>query len=141
MRRCLVLAAASLLFAAWQAPSAFAQASQGPQAIIGIYHVAPGQHVAFLEWMAKQEAVSEEAGLTATQWYAHMDGDSWDYLSIGPVTTDEQDAKVAALAKQKGMPTGPPASVEFRKYINSHTDTYVAGPMSVSALLAAVKGQ
>lgn len=121
--------------------TARAQDADPEPVIISIYQVAPGQHVAFLQWMAQQEALSTEAGVPATQWYAHIDGASWDYVTIGPATTDEQDAQVEALAEQKGMLAGPPAGIEFRKYINTHTDTYAAGPMTIADLLAAAQGR
>ena len=43
------------------------------------------------------DEVSVAAGLPAGQLYAHQDGASWDYLVISPVTTPEQDKKLAAL--------------------------------------------
>lgn len=109
--------------------------------IVSLYRVAPGQHIAFLEWMAGNEAAAAQAGVAASQWYAHMNGDQWDYLVIAPETTDEQDAAVDAALQAQGRPTGPAGGIEFRKYMAWHTDTFVAGPMTAAELLTAVRGE
>lgn len=110
--------------------------SQAPRrAMISIYHVAPGRHLDFLKWQAQREAVATAAGLPPTQWYRHTDGDSWDYVTIGPVTTEEQDQKVDALAKQRGLTVGFGAGLEFRQFVSSHTDTFVEGPTSAADLV------
>jgi hypothetical protein len=113
------------------------QAQEPPTALIGIYHIAPGKHLDFLRWQAAREAVATEAGIPATQWYAHTDGDSWDYISIGPDTTREQDDKADAIMKRKGLTTGFKASLEFRTMVSSHTDTFVRGPTTAAALVEA----
>ena len=119
--------------------SAMAQDEQ--TRLVSLYRVAPGQHVAFLEWMAANEAAATQAGVPASQWYAHMNGDAWDYLIIAPETTDEQDAAVEAAIQAQGRPTGPAGGIEFRKYMAWHTDTFVAGPMTAAELLALVRGE
>ena len=124
-----------LLFAfAANAQSAMANKEPG-KVVVSIYHVAPGKHVEFLKWMAAREAVSNEAGIAATQWYVHTDGDSWDYIAISPQTTNAQDDKVDEIAKSKGMTTGFKSGLEFRTMINSHTDTYARGPTTAAALV------
>ncbi|MGH7587597.1 MAG: hypothetical protein ACRELU_03285 [Gemmatimonadota bacterium] len=109
--------------------------------IVSLYRVAPGQHVAFLEWMAGGEAAATQAGVPASQWYVHQNGDSWDFLVIAPETTDEQDAAVDAALQAQGRPTGPAGGIEFRKYMAWHTDTFVAGPMTATEILALIRGQ
>ena len=106
------------------------------RARITIYHVAPGKHLDFLKWMAAQDEVAREAGVPTVQLYAHIDGDSWDYLGIAPVTTLEQDKKLDEIAAKKGLRTGVPGSIEFRQLLASHTDTFAAGPTSASELVA-----
>jgi hypothetical protein len=108
-----------------------------PTVIISIYRVAPGKHLDFLRFMAQSEARAKEAGVPAIQWYAHLDGDSWDYVGIGPVTTPEQDMRVEAISKQRGLPTGFAAGLQFRQFISSHTDTYARGPTTAADLVAA----
>lgn len=106
------------------------------RARITLYRIAPGKHLDFLKWMAAQDEVAKEAGIATVQLYAHVDGDSWDYLGIGPVTTPEQDKKADEIAARKGLKTGFPASLEFRQFIASHSDTFAAGPMTAAELVA-----
>ena len=105
------------------------------RARITLYHVAPGKHLDFLQWMALQDEVAREAGVPTVQLYAHIDGDSWDYLGLAPVTTPEQDKKLDEIAVKKGQKIGLPASLEFRQLLASHTDTFAAGPMSAAELV------
>ena len=97
---------------------------------------APGQLEALLRWMAEQDRASVAAGVAPSQVYVHTDGDSWDYMVINPVTTDAQDAATEAAAKKMGVAYGPRASLEFRKFIMTHTDTFVRGPMTPAQILA-----
>jgi hypothetical protein len=109
------------------------------RALVALYHVAPGKHLDFLKWMAAQEEAAKEAGVAATQWYAHTDGDSWDYMAIGPVPTPDQEKKVDEAAKKKGLTIGFAASLEFRQFVTSHTDTLVLGPTSAADLVSRAK--
>ncbi len=107
------------------------------KARISIYEVAPGRHLDFLRWMAAREEMAKAAGVPATQLYAHLDGDRWDYLVIWPLTTLEQDRKMDEWASARGFKTGFPAALEFRELLSSHTDTYVSGPTTAATLVAA----
>lgn len=118
---------------------AFAQAAPPPRAVISIYHAAPGHQMALLEWLAQQERISAAAGIPASQLYAHTDGDSWDYLMISPATTDAQDKAFDAAATKMGLPTGPKVGLELRKHIQSHTDTFVVGPMTATQMVERLK--
>ncbi|HYO47000.1 MAG TPA: hypothetical protein VEY33_09980 [Gemmatimonadota bacterium] len=138
MKSSLRLLIVSMIFlAAWSA-QASAQEDQGSS--ISLYRVAPGQHIAFLQWMANQEAASQDAGVQASQWYVHLNGDSWDFLQISLDLSDEQGEAVEAAARARGLKTGAPAGIEFRQYIAWHTDTDVAGPMTAAELLAGAQG-
>jgi len=110
-----------------------------PEALISIYQVTPGKHLDFLRWQATQEAVRSEAGVPASQWYAHTNGASWDYIVIAPVLTDEQDKKVDEVSMKKGLKTGFKASLEFRQFISTHTDTFAVGPMTAADLVKAAE--
>jgi hypothetical protein len=109
------------------------------KARISIYEVAPGRQLDFLKWMAAREEVAKAAGVPATQLFAHLDGDRWDYLVIWPITTPEQDRKLDEQAAAKGLRTGFAAALEFRELLTSHTDTHVAVPTTAAALVAAAR--
>jgi hypothetical protein len=129
----------AMLFAfATLAPTTVAAQEPG-KVLVAIYRVAPGKHLDFLRWQAARDAAATEAGIAAAQWYAHTDGDSWDYVSISPATTEAQDDKLDAVLKGKKMTTGFKASLEFRSMIASHTDTYARGPTTAAALVEAGK--
>lgn len=116
------------------ASTVLAQA-QPKQSIVSIYRVAPGKHLAFLKWMAAHEAADASAGIPATQWYRHVDGDSWDYVAIAPVMDDAMNQKSDAAAKSHGLTTGMRAGLELRELMASHTDTYAAGPSTATQLV------
>jgi len=138
MKQMIKLAAAAALGALASGTIVYAQAgsSAPPKARVALYRAAPGQQIALLKNLAAQDRASQAAGLPPTQLYAHTDGDSWDYMAIDPVTTPAQDAAVDAAAARLGMPTGPAANLEFRKYISSHTDTFTIGPVTAAQYLA-----
>ncbi|GAB3385772.1 hypothetical protein [Lysobacter fragariae] len=121
-----------LALAAWAPP---ASSQESGTVVVSIYRVAPGKHLEFLRWLAARDAAGSEAGIAAPQLYAHMDGDSWDFVNIAPDTSDAQDDKVEAIMKKKGMTTGFAAALEFRTMIASHTDTYARGPTTAAALV------
>jgi hypothetical protein len=138
MKQLMKLAAAAAIGAIASGTIVYAQASvpEPPKARIALYRAAPGQQVALLKWLAQQDKVAQAAGVARSQLYAHTDGDSWDYLAIDPVTTPAQDKALDAEAKKMGLPIGPASSLEFRKYISTHTDTFVIGPVTAAQYLA-----
>jgi hypothetical protein len=138
MKQLIKFAAAAALGAAASGTIVYAQAGspEPPKARVALYRAAPGQQVALLRWLAQQDRAAQAAGLPASKLYAHTDGDSWDYLSIDPVTTPAQDAAVEAAAKKLGVTTGPGQALELRKYIAMHTDTFVIGPVTPAQYLA-----
>lgn len=136
-RTALAMVAASTLFLA--APRWTQEKSPSARARISIYEVVPGRQLDFLKWLAAREEVSRDAGVPAADLYAHTDGDRWDYLVVWPITTPEQDRKMDELAAGKGLKTGFPAALEFRALLSSHTDTFVNGPTTAAALVAAAK--
>ena len=138
MKQLMKLAAAAALGAIASGPIVYAQAGapQPPKARIAIYRAAPGQQVALLKWLDAQNRAAAAAGVPIGQLYAHTDGDSWDYLAVDPVTTPAQDAAIDVQLKKMGMGTGPASSLEFRKMIAVHTDTYAIGPVTPAQYLA-----
>ena len=133
MKLGMIFAAAAATACLWSVP---AIGQDAPQHIVSLYRAAPGQQVALLKWMARQDQAAQAAGLPASQIYVHTSGDSWDYMVINPVTTKAQDDAVDAAAKTMGLASGPRASIEFRTMIGSHTDTTSNGPMTAAQILA-----
>ena len=127
----------AVFLAAW---SSQANAQEDQASIVSLYRVAPGQHMAFMQWMANQEAAAQDAGVAAGQWYVHMNGDSWDFLQISRELSDEQNAAVDAAAQARGLKTGAQSGIELRQFIAWHTDTFVAGPMTAAELLSGAQG-
>ena len=132
MRHLLALAATAA-FACALPSAAVAQAT--PSAIVSIYHIASGQQVNFLKWLARQEQISAAAGIPKGQLYIHTDGDSWDYVVIAPQTTAAQDEAVDAASRKMGL-NPRRGGLELRQYVATHTDTMASGPTSASAYLA-----
>jgi hypothetical protein len=130
-------AAAAISTLILSASPAVAQQAPG-RAIVSLYHAAPGQQEALMRWLADQDRVAAAAGVAPSQVYVHTDGASWDFMIINPVTTDAQDQAIDAAAKKMGVAYGPRASLEFRKYILEHTDTFVRGPMTAAAYLTSL---
>ena len=138
MNHLMKLAAAAALGAVASGSVVYAQAGslKPPKARVALYRAAPGQQVALLRWLAAQDRAAQAAGVPTGQLYAHTDGDSWDYLAIDPVTTPAQDAALEASQRKMGLGTGPAQSLELRKYISVHTDTFVIGPVTAAQYLA-----
>src|SRR3546814_3012579 len=74
-----------------------------------------------LKWMAAREAIARDAGQPASQWYVHMDGDSWDFLVLSPTSSEEADKRASELMKQRGLSDGFKAFLEFRQRSEEHT--------------------
>lgn len=132
MRITTLTAAAAALACAFAAP---AVAQDAPSSLVAIYHVAPGQHVGFLKWLAHQDEMAAAAGVAKSQLHVHMDGDSWDYVVISPATTEAQDDAVDAVARKMGM-NPRRGGLDLRKYVTRHTDTYTRGPTTAADYLA-----
>ena len=119
--------------------AAHAQAAQDQEVLISIFRIAPGQHLDFLKWQAQQATIAAEAGAPAAEWYVHHNGDAWDFVSITPVqdpaAEDATNERVDELSRQKGLPTGLGAALEFRRFVNFHTDTYAGGPFTIQDLV------
>jgi hypothetical protein len=132
MKMLVKLVASAALSAAVLLPSAAVAQPAGPRALVSLYHAATGHQEALMRWLADQDRASAAAGVAPGQVYVHTDGDSWDFMVIYPVTTDAQDAAIDAAAKKLGLATGPRAGLEFRKHIQTHSDTFTRGPMTAA---------
>ena len=107
-------------------------------AVVTIYRCAPGKQADFLKWLAQRDAIEKEAGLAGEQLYVHVDGDSWDFVTVGPLRAEAERKKIDEVAKKKKVKTGGAAALEFRQFIASHTDTTAIGPTSAADVLKMV---
>jgi len=103
---------------------------------IEIYHIAPGQHAAFLRFVALLDEANARAGLPPRQLYVHEDGASWDFLLIQPnEVTPEQSKALDAAYKALKIPQGGKFFVAIRQFIVEHTDTVATGPTTAAEWL------
>ena len=115
-------------------------AADVPRMLVEIYHIAPGQHTAFLEAIAKYDEANRIAGLPPRQLYVHEDGASWDFMFLQPAETPPEKAAALKAAWEKlGLPTGADFFLSFRQFLASHEDTFVNGPTTASDFLASRK--
>jgi hypothetical protein len=111
-----------------------------PRVLVEIYRIAPGEHAEFLRLIARYDEANRMAGLPPRQLYVHQDGASWDFILIQPAeTTPEQDQRLAAAAKQLGIPQGASFFFEIRRFIAEHTDTSAIGPITAADWLSSQK--
>ena len=105
--------------------------------LVEIYRIAPGQHEAFLKFIAKTDEANRIAGLPPRDLYVHSDGADWDFILIQPAETppDKQAAMDAAWDKV-GLPSGADFFLEIRKMIAEHSDTVAKGPTTAAEFLA-----
>ena len=108
--------------------------------MVEIYRIAPGQHLPFLQAIAKYDEANKIAGLPPRQLYVHSDGASWDFMLIQPAETPEDKSEALGAAwKKLGLPSGADFFLGYRQYIAEHTDTVVIGPTSAADYLATRK--
>jgi hypothetical protein len=126
----LVLAAALLPAAAQKSPPPV------DNVMIEIYRIAPGQHEAFLEEIARYDEANRLAGLPPRALYVHSDGASWDFILIQPAKTPSEKAQALEAAwKKLGLPGGADFFLSYRRFIAEHSDTVAIGPTSAAAYL------
>ncbi len=139
MKRAFTMFGVLAFVLAFSHPDATAQGKKAGRYVISMYNIAAGKHQQFLKWMAEREAVAKEAGAPPAQWYVHQNGAAWDFVAMSevgdPAKEAEMDKKTDEIAKKKGLTTGMAASLEFRQYIGTHSDTYAGGPYTVEELV------
>jgi hypothetical protein len=103
---------------------------------VEIYRIAPGQHAAFLRFIALCDEANARAGLPPRQLYVHQDGASWDFVLIQPdEVTPEQSKALDAAYKALKIPQGGKFFVYIRQFIVEHTDTVATGPTTAAEWL------
>ena len=124
----------ALLLLSLFATSVSAQSFQ--KMLVEIYRIAPGQHTAFLEAIAKYDEANRMAGLPPRQLYVHSDGASWDFMIIQPAETPEDKLPALRAAWEKlNLPSGADFFLSFRQYLAEHEDTFAYGPTSAKDYL------
>jgi hypothetical protein len=122
------------------APATPPAPAKSEQVLIEIYRIAPGQHAAFLEEIARYDEANRRAGLPPRRLYVHSDGADWDFLLIQPAKTPPD--KAAALDRaweEMKLPSGADFFLQFRRFIAEHSDTFAAGPTTAADFLATRK--
>jgi hypothetical protein len=105
--------------------------------LVEIYRIAPGQHAAFLEFIARCDEANRMAGLPPRELYVHSDGAGWDFMLIQPAETPEASrAALDAAWERLGLPSGADFFLQFRRFIAEHDDTFVRGPTTAADYLA-----
>ena len=130
----LALAAALLLSPAVAvAQHAPAPAAAPQKMLVEIYRIAPGEHEAFMRFIALFDEANRRAGLPPRQLYVHRDGPGWDFMLIQPA--DIPPDKEAALEKayrDLNTPSGADFFVSIRRFITEHSDSFVTGPTTAA---------
>ena len=132
-----LIACLALALAAPATAQTVAAPGSPPKSLVEIYRIAPGQHEAFLRFIARADAVNIEAGLPPRQLYVHSDGEGWDFMLIQPAETPaDKRAALNAAWEKSGLPSGADFFFEIRKYIAEHSDTFARGPTTATDFLA-----
>jgi hypothetical protein len=128
--------AVSLILVAMVALGAASASADPSRKVIEIYRIAPGQHVAFMKFVALCDQANKEAGLPPRQLYVHQDGAGWDFLLIQPEdVTPEQSKALDVAFKHLKLPQGAKFFVAIRQFMTEHTDTVVSGPTTAAEWL------
>ena len=123
---------------AFAAP-ALAQPAAPPRSMVEIYRIAPGQHQAFLQFIAQCDEANRLAGLPARQLYVHSDGADWDFVLVQPAETPkDKQAALDAAWKKLGLPSGANFFFAIRQFIAEHSDTSATGPTTAKDYLESV---
>jgi hypothetical protein len=100
---------------------------------VEIYRIAPGQHAAFLKFIALCDEANRRAGLPPRELYVHEDGASWDFILIQPEdVTPEQSKALDAAYKALHLPQGGKFFIAIRQFIVEHSDTVATGPTTAA---------
>src|SRR5262245_46615600 len=134
---CIALSSPAVNAADDAAANAADTPAEVPRKLVEIYRIAPGQHQAFLEFIARCDEANRRAGLPPRELYVHGDGAGWDFLIIQPASTpDDKRAALDAAWDALGLPSGANFFLQFRQFIAEHDDTFVRGPTTAADYLA-----
>lgn len=107
--------------------------AQPKKMLVETYRIAPGQHEAFMRFIALFDEANRRAGLPPRQLYVHRDGPGWDFMLIQPADIPaDKEAALTAAYKALNTPSGPNFFVSIRRFIAEHSDSFVTGPTSAA---------
>jgi hypothetical protein len=133
----MIYRASALTLAVLLTFSTLSARADSSQKAIEIYRIAPGQHVAFMKFIALCDEANKQAGMPPRQLYVHQDGASWDFLLIQPEdVTPEQSKALDAAFKRLKIPQGAKFFVAIRQFMIEHTDTVATGPTTAAEWLS-----
>lgn len=109
--------------------------------VFEMFRLVPGKAEEFIRDMAKWDQVSIAGGQLPTQLFLHAGGEGWDvllYKPARPKPTPEQEAAMAAKAKQMGLPTGALYYVDVREKMADHVHFEGTGPLTAEQWVAQI---
>ncbi|OHC99458.1 MAG: hypothetical protein A2885_22740 [Sphingopyxis sp. RIFCSPHIGHO2_01_FULL_65_24] len=109
--------------------------------VFEMFRLVPGKTEEFIRDMAKWDQVSIAGGQPPTQLFLHAGGEGWDvllYKPARPKPTPEQEAAMAAKAKQMGLPTGALYYVDVREKMADHVHFEGTGPLTAEQWVAQI---
>lgn len=114
------------------------------QPVFEMFRLAPGKTEAFIRSMADWDKVSLAGGQPATQLFLHAGGEGWDvllYKPSRPKPTAEQNALMAAKAKELVLPSGALYFVQIREQMADHVHFEASGPITAAEWVAEIDRQ
>jgi len=112
--------------------------------VFEMFRLVPGKTEDFIRDMAKWDQVSIAGGQPPTQLFLHAGGEGWDvllYKPARPKPTAEQEAAMAAKAKEMGLPTGALYFVDVREKMADHVHFEGTGPLTADQWVAEIDRQ
>lgn len=109
--------------------------------VFEMFRLVPGKTEEFIRDMAKWDQVSIAGGQLPIQLFLHAGGEGWDvllYKPARPKPTPEQEAAMAAKAKQMGLPTGALYYVDVREKMADHVHFEGTGPLTAEQWVAQI---
>ncbi len=119
-------------------------AAQMTTPVFEMFRLVPGKTEEFIRDMEKWDKVSAVGGQPPTQLFLHAGGEGWDvllYKPARPKATPEQEAAMAAKAKEMGLPTGMLYFVDVREKMADHVHFEGTGPLTAEKWVAQIEAE
>lgn len=112
--------------------------------VFEMFRLVPGKTEDFIRDMEKWDKVSAAGGQPPTQLFLHAGGEGWDvllYKPARPKPTPDQEAAMAAKAKEMGLPTGMLYFVDVREKMADHVHFEGTGPLTAEKWVAQIEAE